>query len=197
RLWYLGDQAISATADHRFLAFDGLSVNWVEAKNLTSDHYVRVGRIDETIPVWEIDLADYVSAAAIENAAGQLYTVTSCIAGQGARRCFETKAVSRKIPLDERFGLWLGFFIAEGGITDNSVYFTFSKNEEPYAEAIYSLTQQLFGVEAAIQRREDQAGHWLRVYVHSRLLVEFISTFFSGAVHAHDKRLPAWFLTAP
>jgi ribonucleoside-diphosphate reductase alpha chain len=197
KLWYLGDQAISATQDHRFLAFDGSSVEWVEAKHLTPDHYVKTGRIDETVPVWELDLADYVSAAAIENAAGQLYTVTSYIGGQGARGRTASKAVSRKIPLDERFGLWLGFFVAEGGITDNSVYFTFSKNEAPYAEAIYSLTQQLFGVEAAIQRREDQAGHWLRVYVHSRVLVEFVRSFFSGAVHAQDKLIPAWFLTAP
>ncbi|HET9000400.1 MAG TPA: adenosylcobalamin-dependent ribonucleoside-diphosphate reductase [bacterium] len=197
RLWYLGDQPVAATKEHRFLAFDGSRVDWVEAKNLTAAHYIKAGRIDETLPVRELDLADYVSAAAIEDEVGKLYTVTAYVGGQGARGHTESRRVARRVPLDERFGLWLGFFMAEGGMTDNSVYFTFSKDEEPYAEAIYTLSQQLFGVEAAIQRRDGQEGHWMRVYVHSKLMVEFMRNFFDGAFHAHDKRLPAWFLMAP
>jgi ribonucleoside-diphosphate reductase alpha chain len=195
RLWYLGDRQISVTKEHRFLAFDGSRVDWVEAQKLTPVHYVKVGRIDETLPVRELDLAEYVSAAAIEDEVGKLFTVTAYVGGQGARGRAESRTVCRKVPLDERFGLWLGFFMAEGGVAENGVYFTFSKNEEPYAEAICTLTQQVFGVEAAIQRREGQEGHWLRVYVHSKLMVEFMKNFFGGAFHAHHKRLPAWFLT--
>ncbi|HYM91164.1 MAG TPA: ribonucleotide reductase N-terminal alpha domain-containing protein, partial [bacterium] len=172
RLWYLGDRQIAATKEHRFLAYDGSRVDWVEAQHLTPSHYVKAGRIDETLPVRELDLSEYVSAAAVEDEVGKLYTVTSFVGGQGARRRIESKRVSRTVPVDERFGLWLGFFMAEGGITDNSVYFTFNKNEEAYAESIYNLTQQLFGVEAAIQRREGQEGQWLRVYVHSKMMVE-------------------------
>ncbi|HLJ61883.1 MAG TPA: LAGLIDADG family homing endonuclease [bacterium] len=197
KLWYLGDQPIRATGNHPFLAFDGTRVDWVAAQDLTSDHYIKVGRIGETLPSWDLDLTNFVSAAAIEDEAGQMYTATAYVGGQGARGVAESKRVRRTIPLDERLGLWLGFFMAEGGVTDNSVYFTFSKDEEAQAEAIYNLTQQLFGVEAAIQRREDQPGHWMRVYVHSRLLVEFVRAFCGGATHAHDKRLPGWFLTVP
>ena len=196
RLWYLGDRQITTTKEHRFMAFDGSRADWVEAQHLTPSHYVKVGRIDETLPVSELDLSEYVSAAAVEDEVGKLYTVTAFIGGQGARRSAESKRIARTVPVDERFGLWLGYFMAEGGVTDNSVYFTFNKNEEAYAEAICNLTQQLFGVEAAIQRREGQEGHWLRVYVHSKLMVEFVRAFFGGATHAHDKRLPAWFLTA-
>jgi len=197
RLWYLGDHTIAATKEHRFLAFDGSRVDWVEAQHLTPAHYIKAGRIDETMLIRHLDLSEYVSVGALEDEAGRLYTVTSYIGGQGARRATESKRVNRTIPVDERFGLWLGFFMAEGGVTDNSVYFTFSKSEEPYAEAIYNLTQQLFGVEAAIQHCEHQSRHWLRVYVHGKLMVEFVRAFFGGATHAYEKRLPAWFLTAP
>jgi ribonucleoside-diphosphate reductase alpha chain len=197
RLWYLGDQAISATKEHRFLAFDGSAVRWVEAQELTPAHYVKVGRVDETSPIATLDLLDYPDASAIEDAAGKLYRVTSYVGGQGARVAVETKRVSRTVPIDERFGLWLGFFVAEGGATDNSIYFTFHKSEEHYAEAVYGLTYQLFGVEGAIQKRESQEGEWLRVWVHSKMMVEFVKRFFAGAYHAHNKVLPAWFLTAP
>src|SRR5205807_1908452 len=159
RLWYLGDRQITTTKEHRFMAFDGSRADWVEAQHLTPSHYVKVGRIDETLPVSELDLSEYVSAAAVEDEVGKLYTVTAFIGGQGARRSAESKRIARTVPVDERFGLWLGYFMAEGGVTDNSVYFTFNKNEEAYAEAICNLTQQLFGVEAAIQRREGQEGH--------------------------------------
>ncbi len=196
-LWYLGDQPIRATGNHPFLAFDGTRTDWVEAKDLTTAHYVKVGRIGETLPSWDLDLVNFVNDATLEDEAGMMYTATAYVGGQGARGVAKSKRVRRSIPFDERFGLWLGFFMAEGGVTDSSVYFTFNKDEEAYAEAIYTLTQQLFGIEAAIQRREDQPRHWMRVYVHSKLLVEFVRSLCGGATHAHDKQLPAWFLTAP
>ncbi|MHB8732115.1 MAG: LAGLIDADG family homing endonuclease [bacterium] len=195
---YLGDQPVTATGNHPFYAFDGTSVKWVEAKELTASHYVKVGRIDETLPSsWDLDLANFVSTETLEDEAGMMYTATSYVGGQGARGTTLSKRLHRSIPFDERFGLWLGFFMAEGGVTDNSVYFTFNKNEKPYAEAISNLTQQLFGIEASIQHREDQPSDWMRVYVHSKLLVEFMRSLCGGATHAHNKRLPAWFLTAP
>ena len=196
RFWYLGDQPVRATGNHPFFAFDGTRVGWVEAKDLTPSHYVKVGCIGETLPSWDLDLANFVSAGTLEDDAG-MYTATGYVGGQGARGVAESKRVRRSIPLDERFGLWLGFFMAEGGVTDNTVYFTFSKDEEAYAEAIYNLTQQLFGVEAAIQRRDDQPGHWMRVNIHSKLLVEFVRSLCGDGTHGHDKKLPAWFMTAP
>ena len=196
RFWYLGDKPIKATGNHPFWAFDGTRVGWVEAKDLTTDHYVKVGCIGETLPSWDLDLANFVSADTLEDEAGMYLAKVG--GGKGSRpRVSGGRRVRRSIPFDERFGLWLGFFMAEGGVTDNTVYFTFSKDEEAYAEAIYNLTQQLFGVEAAIQRREDQPGHWMRVWVNSKLVVEFVRSLCGGATHAHDKRLPAWFMTAP
>ncbi|MCL6643117.1 MAG: adenosylcobalamin-dependent ribonucleoside-diphosphate reductase, partial [Candidatus Bipolaricaulota bacterium] len=83
------------------------------------------------------------------------------------------------------------------GTTDSSVYFTFSKDKHSYAETLCALTRQLFDLEATIQERADQPGHWLRVYVHSKLLVQFVRAFFSGGLKAHERELPSWFLTAP
>lgn len=200
RLWYLGDQTIYATKEHRFLAFDGATVAWVTAQELTPAHYVRVGRIapHENDAPSELDLADYVEESLLEEGESDLvYTATAYVGGNGAVGVKESKRVRRKIAVDERFGLWVGFFVAEGGVTDNSVYFTLSKDERPYAEAICELTRQLFGVEAAVQERADQSGHWLRVYAHSKLLAHFVRSFFTGAVRAYEKELPAWFLTAP
>lgn len=198
KLWYLGDQTIYATKEHRFLAYDGTRVEWVTAQELTPSHYVRVGRLapTETDAPRELDLADYVEERLLEEDES-VYTATAYIGGNGAVGVKESKRVRRQIAVDERFGLWLGFFVAEGGVTDTSVYFTLSKDERPYAEAICELTRQLFGLEASIQERADQPGHWLRVYVHSKLLAQFVRSFFGGVVRAHEKELPAWFLTAP
>ncbi len=196
RLWYLGGQTIYATKEHRFLACDGTKVDWVTAQELTGAHYVRVGRIAETDAPAELDLADYVDESLLEeDEAGLIYTATAYVGGNGAVGVKQSKRVRRKIAVDERLGLWLGFFVAEGGVTDYSVYFTLSKDERPYAEAICELTRQLFGVEAVIQERTDQSGHWLRVSAHSKLVAQFVRSFFHGAVRANE--LPAWFLTAP
>jgi ribonucleoside-diphosphate reductase alpha chain len=197
RLWGLGDQAISATKGHRFLAFDGSSVRWVEAQDLTPAHYVKVGRVDETRSISSLDLLDHFETEAVEDAAGRLSAVRSSAGGQDAGVAVETKRVSRTVPIDERFGLWLGFFVARGGVADNGVYFTFNKSEEYCAEAVYGLTYQLFGVEGAIQTRETRERDWLQVYVPSEMMVEFVTRVFAGARHARDKVLPAWFLTAP
>jgi ribonucleoside-diphosphate reductase alpha chain len=195
RLWYLGYTTIYATKEHRFLAFDGKQVRWITAGELTPRHYVRVGRIEETHAPTELDLTDYVDDAVPEDES--IYIATAFVGGNGALGVKESKRVRRKIPVDERLGLWLGFFVAEGGTTDSSVYFTFSKDEHSYAETLCALTRQLFGLEATIQERTDQPGHWLRVYVHSKLLAQFVRAFFSHGIKAHERELPSWFLTAP
>jgi ribonucleoside-diphosphate reductase alpha chain len=195
RLWYLGYTTIYATKEHRFLAFDGKQVRWITAGELTPRHYVRVGRIKETNAPTELDLTDYVDDAVPEDES--IYTATAFVGGNGALGVKESKRVRRKITVDERLGLWLGFFVAEGGTTDSSVYFTFSKDEHSYAETLCALTRQLFGLEATIQERTDQPGHWLRVYVHSKLLAQFVRAFFSHGIKAHERELPSWFLTAP
>jgi ribonucleoside-diphosphate reductase alpha chain len=195
RLWYLGYTTIYATKEHRFLAFDGKQVRWITAGELTTRHYVRVGRIEETHAPTELDLTDYVDDAVPEDES--IYTATAFVGGNGALGVKESKRVRRKIPVDERLGLWLGFFVAEGGTTDSSVYFTFSKDKHSYAETLCALTRQLFGLEATIQERTDQPGHWLRVYVHSKLLAHFVRAFFSHGIKAHERELPSWFLTAP
>jgi ribonucleoside-diphosphate reductase alpha chain len=195
RLWYLGYTTIYATKEHRFLAFDGKQVRWITAGELTPRHYVRVGRIEETHAPTELDLTDYVDDAVPEDES--IYTATAFVGGNGALGVKESKRVRRKIPVDERLGLWLGFFVAEGGTTDSSVYFTFSKDKHSYAETLCALTRQLFGLEATIQERTDQPGHWLRVYVHSKLLAQFVRAFFSHGIKAHERELPSWFLTAP
>jgi ribonucleoside-diphosphate reductase alpha chain len=195
RLWYLGYTTIYATKEHRFLAFDGKQVRWITAGELTPRHYVRVGRIEETHAPTELDLTDYVDDAVPEDES--IYTATAFVGGNGTLGVKESKRVRRKIPVDERLGLWLGFFVAEGGTTDSSVYFTFSKDEHSYAETLCALTRQLFGLEATIQERTDQPGHWLRVYVHSKLLAQFVRAFFSHGIKAHERELPSWFLTAP
>jgi ribonucleoside-diphosphate reductase alpha chain len=195
RLWYLGYTTIYATKEHRFLAFDGKQVRWITAGELTPRHYVRVGRIEETHAPTELDLTDYVDDAVPEDES--IYTATAFVGGNGALGVKESKRVRRKISVDERLGLWLGFFVAEGGTTDSSVYFTFSKDKHSYAETLCALTRQLFGMEATIQERTDQPGHWLRVYVHSKLLAQFVRAFFSHGIKAHERELPSWFLTAP
>ena len=119
------------------------------------------------------------------------------VGGNGAVGVKETRRVKRRVALDEQFGRWLGFFVAEGGVTDNSVYFTLSKDEPHLAREIAGLTQSVFGLDASIQERADQPRHWMRVYVHSRVLVRFLRMFFDGRTESHEKQVPQWFLRMP
>src|SRR5207249_3582424 len=45
--------------------------------------------------------------------------------------------------------------------------------------------------------RADQPRHWMRVYVHSRVLVRFLRMFFDGRTESHEKQVPQWFLRMP
>jgi len=57
-LTYL-DEPIRCTPDHHFLAVDGQGhVDWVAARDLTNQYYVRMGRTTDTIPLDELDLSD-------------------------------------------------------------------------------------------------------------------------------------------
>ncbi|MGQ0549593.1 MAG: adenosylcobalamin-dependent ribonucleoside-diphosphate reductase [Armatimonadota bacterium] len=193
--FYLGDQPIRCTADHRFLALDRDGrVGWTPARELTRDHYIRVGRAAETIPLEELDVSDYLEGGALEDDEGHVFLARPYVGGQGAVGVAESRRVKRHIAVNEDFGRWLGYFIAEGGVTDNSVYFTLSRDEGRIAAEIAALTQRVFGVDASIQTRTGQPSHWIRVYAHSKLLVRFVRSFFNSRVHSTDKLLPHWFL---
>ena len=194
---YLGDQPIQCTRNHRFYSLRGSErPAWVRADELTTDHYVKVDRITETIPLTEIDVLDYLDGGALEED-GAVYTAMPYVGGNGAVGVKESRRVKRRVALDERFGRWLGYFIAEGGVTQNSAYFTVSKDELHLANEIAGLTYEVFGLDAAIQHRTDQPSHWMRVYVHSRVLVRFLEGFFADRTAATNKRLPEWFLRLP
>ncbi|MGH2404187.1 MAG: ribonucleotide reductase N-terminal alpha domain-containing protein, partial [bacterium] len=193
--FYLGDQPIQCTADHRFLAMDKHGrTEWVPARDLTRAHYIKVGRVTETIPLEAIDVTDYLEGGALEDDEGNVFLAKPFVGGQGAVVVAESRRIKRRIAVNEDFGRWLGYFIAEGGLTENSVYFTLSRDEGQLATEIAALTHRVFGLDALIQTRTGQPSHWMRVYAHSKLLVRFVRSFFSSRVHSIDKLLPSWFL---
>jgi ribonucleoside-diphosphate reductase alpha chain len=194
---YLGDQPIQCTPNHRFYALRGSDgPGWVRADELTTDHYVKVDRITETIPLSEIDVLDYLDGGALEED-GAVYTAMPSVAGNGAVVVMESRRIKRRVALDERFGRWLGYFVAEGSVTQHSVYFTVSEDEAHLANEIADLTRDIFGLDASIQHRTDHPGHWMRVYVHSKMLVRFLDGFLAGKTRATNKHLPGWFLHLP
>ncbi len=198
--WYLRDQPIRCTANHQFLATDRDGrVSWIPAQELTKTHYVRVGRVAETMQYEALDVMRCLDLDedVLTDDRDRLYTARTSVGGNGAVLVKESRRIARHLALDERFGRWLGYFIAEGGVTEGSVYFTLSKDEGDLAREVAELTKHLFDLEASIQTRTEQAGHWLRVYVHSKMLVAFVKRFFNGRVWSTDKILPAWFLRAP
>ncbi len=195
--FYLNDEPIRCTPEHRFLATDERGcVGWVPARALTTSHYIRVGRVAETVPLTALDVTDYLEGGALEDDAQRVYTATPFVGGNGAVGVKESRRVTRHVSVNEDFGRWLGYFMSEGGVTENSVYFTLSKDEGNLADEIVALTQRVFGLDAVIQARTDQPSHWMRVYVHAKLLVRFVQAFFDGRTHSTDKLLPAWFVRA-
>ncbi len=197
-IFYLGDQPIRSTGNHLFLATTGDGrTQWVPAAELTTSHYVKVGRIDDTFSVEEIDLLDYLEGGALEDERSRVYTAKPYVGGQGAVGVKESRRVNRHVKVNEDFGRWLGYFVAEGGTTGQSVYFTLNRQETHLAAEIASLTKRLFGFEASIQTRKGQPSDWIRVWAHSKVLARFVRDFFNDRVQSHSKVLPSWFLHQP
>lgn len=104
--------------------------------------------------------------------------------GEWVRRKMDTSWFPQRIPLDERLGRVIGFYLSEGSTERTMVRFT--NFDEKIKKRLVDDLQSIFGKASVFERG---------VYIcQSSVCDWFLSTFNTGAA---DKNLPAKFMTAP
>jgi len=98
------------------------------------------------------------------------------------------------LPVDEALAAWLGFYVAEGHVSQGKVIFTFASHEEDtYGREVVSLSQRLFGKVPSLFRRAENNSFVLTMGQSS--VAEWVeSTCGNGA---ENKHVPAFLLKAP
>ena len=135
-------------------------INWVEAKNLSCDHY-----LCSQVPTDFVDL-EYV------NVSPEHY-------GKGTRRRGD-----KRFKVDSDF-LWVvGMYIAEGSSTENHVQFSLSLKEKDFANRIISFFQK-HGFNPRI-RKDLQNYGGLVVVISSRMLAIWLREWVG---HGCDKKI--------
>jgi len=96
---------------------------------------------------------------------------------------FNSKPLPSTLALTPSFMEWLGYFAAEGFVSENSVNFA---NYED-AERIATLGQELFGLQGKITLKPYRSK---LIRFHSRALSDWMETLVGR--YAANKRLPEW-----
>jgi ribonucleoside-diphosphate reductase alpha chain len=197
---------LHCTGNHELLVLTKENGQWVEqwkaAETVQVGEYLKVADVsmDTPVPVPQVlDLLEYLPSEEVENEGEYIYQRTHFIGGNGAHGYRDTGKVYRYILVDYRFNKWLGYFYAEGGLLqvngkNKGIYFTFHQEELGYVDEVMALTEELFGVIPTYNERNGQEGKWCRIYIHNKLLANFLSVFI-GSRYNHNKTLPPWFLS--
>lgn len=102
-----------------------------------------------------------------------------------------SKVRVESVAVTPEFMRFAGYYLSEGGAVENYLYFTFSPDEEGYAEDLRQLASEVFGVETHQFPHEGA----LRVEIRSRSVSAFMSREFGKG--ASGKLLPEWAMTLP
>ncbi|UYZ40542.1 MAG: anaerobic ribonucleoside-triphosphate reductase [Candidatus Methanospirare jalkutatii] len=89
---------------------------------------------------------------------------------------------------DFELGRFLGLYIAEGGISKNTVYFSFNANETELQKFVKEVAEKRFAFPVRITK--DPRWNAVQVWVKSKSAVEWIRKFCSGDA-ASEKRILA------
>jgi uncharacterized protein (TIGR00375 family) len=106
--------------------------------------------------------------------------------------------IKKRINLSGNFCRLIGYYLAEGYISGNSIAFTFNKKEKSYLLDLKKLLVEIFGPFLNIQIIDEKSeGVTLKVF--SKVLFEFFKMFYvpDSSFRAYNKILPNWFLDLP
>ncbi|MEM2205030.1 MAG: transcription initiation factor IIB [Candidatus Hadarchaeales archaeon] len=103
------------------------------------------------------------------------------------------KGLPLRIPVDERLGALMGYYVSEGCVTSHGVSFTFGPEEEEYAEETIRYLREVLGLEASLYRYPSS----LVVSVDSKTLALLLSEILGAGREARRKRVPPVIFSSP
>ena len=166
----------TVTADHKVLTSNG----WVPANKINVGDYVVTGIPKLNINSKLLDLASYVNTE-------KHITETAFFSKQKTRNLAVTVTgknilCNRYIKIDYQFGLFLGWFLAEGCVSRDKndkfrpIEISFHKTEENFAIEILEYLNKLTGNTKEIKIYPNQ-GEGRRIRYSNSILSEFLISF--------------------
>lgn len=182
-------------------------LQWKRADELTENDYVLLGHFrpaygtDEIVldakeligdECFDLDaLVDRLEGPHEKPEAARDQILKSAIDWHGrvnVRRGRVKNAIKRYVSVNETFGRLLGLYLAEGGINDKRVTFTFNAEEVEYASEVLTSVWELFGVEGVVVKSEKRPNVQY-VRFQNAVLAAFFKALIPGNVYT--KRIPS------
>lgn len=181
---------------------DGASgrLRWIAAKDVRKGDFVVSSTVEGKAAPSELRLLDYVSQPDVfEEVNGSILRLNrdSRLRSVPTGKYSKThKPVTATVVLDESFGRFLGYYLAEGHVAvhrrkgsaerKSGVVFTFGSHETEFIEDVIALGKDIFGLDAAsFPSRNDGSTN---VVFNSGVLAEFFSALVGTGFGA--KSLP-------
>jgi hypothetical protein len=127
------------------------------------------------------------------------YCDTACrkeaaIKGLWRGRNCNAHTLPKKITLNRAFGLWIGWYLAEGCVSQsgNAIIFGLHVNEKEERNEILALGQSLFGLRGTVTLFENTQGATITFY--SANLARFMKTLGASV---YEKGLPSAWMNGP
>ena len=195
------------------------SVEWKRAGDLTNDDHVLIGwRRDANTVGMQLDLAEILGEKCVrlnELMKDHAFTTgntpvvvnsnfgsaRSLIRKSGINwrdrvKLFGTRSkcsLKQFVPVCPSLGRFIGLYLAEGGVHDGNVVFTFHRKETAYAAEVLALADGLFGAKGKISQQRTRPTV-LRVRFCNTNLAAVLKNIAPGNVWS--KRVPAIFFSA-
>ena len=149
---------------------------WVEAKNLTKNHFLAISKLNETEKKDSVNIYEFLDKEKCILEGGFVYLKNG--------RKDQRKYIPNEVNLNDFLKL-VGYYLSEGYLREG-VFFAFNKKERECVDEIKKLFLDLFNIN---KMREYTRGNVTEIGVESFILRDLFSMFGRGA---KNKTIPFW-----
>ncbi|MFH1202591.1 MAG: vitamin B12-dependent ribonucleotide reductase [Candidatus Omnitrophota bacterium] len=211
-IYKLPTQTLKVTGEHPVLAMrkQGSSIRWLKAADLRVGDYVALNYPQETMDRETIKISDYLDNSDFIEIEGVLYqrnadiryyvrkdgTIYTQNRNRSGEISRQVHPVRNEIVLDVSLMRLFGYYFSEGCVSENEVLrFTFSNEEESYAQDVMRIVKNKFGITSRIETTDSPQRRWISLRFHSKILAEFFLKLFNTGYAS--KSIPPWFILLP
>lgn len=189
----LPNDTLKVTKNHPILTLKEGKPRWIFAGELEKDDLVAVAYPKEVNDIEFVYLTDFLDDKyAIENE--KVYRKNFDKQGRTGKFSKQIKPLPNQIQVDVNLMRLFGYYAAEGDIDkQKSLRFTFSADEENYANDVINIIKEKFSLEGKLTKSNH--GNWINVKIHSKQLCNFFEKVM-GKGYA-SKKVPIWILKLP
>jgi len=147
---------------------------------------------EQWIPISELEEGDFiVFTYPTEVIDKEFLKLSEVLDESGIPKRRDSIKLPSRIKVDGDFLRLVGYYLAEGSFSGDTLYFSFSANEREYIEDAERLLRSIFNAEP--KTRKENGG--VHIYCCSRGLGRFFERLFGNG--ATNKRIPSWLMLLP